>query len=54
MNLLIVAFFPWLVFLQQHKGRSAALCMALQISIVGWIPAVIWARSSASRVRADL
>ncbi|WP_458218833.1 YqaE/Pmp3 family membrane protein [Paracidovorax citrulli] len=49
MNALVTVFFPWLSFLYRGQTRAAAACMLLQLSIVGWLPAVLWARSAADR-----
>ncbi|WP_425879765.1 YqaE/Pmp3 family membrane protein [Acinetobacter sp. TWP2-2-3] len=40
----IVAFiFPWSLFMTLHRPVEATVCLMLQISILGWIPAAIWA-----------
>lgn len=40
----IVAFiFPWSLFMTLHRPAEATVCLMLQISILGWIPAAIWA-----------
>jgi len=40
----IIAFiFPWSLFMTLHRPAEATVCLVLQISILGWIPAAIWA-----------
>ena len=36
----IIAFiFPWSLFMTIHRPAEATVCLMLQISILGWIPA---------------
>ncbi|MBD8008139.1 MULTISPECIES: YqaE/Pmp3 family membrane protein [Acinetobacter] len=40
----IIAFiFPWSLFMTLHRPAESVVCLLLQISIFGWIPAAIWA-----------
>lgn len=39
-------FFPWVLFLIDGYFEKALLALFLQGTIIGWIPAVIWARRS--------
>lgn len=41
--ILIAIFIPWLSFLLRGKILSGILCLILQITIIGWLPAAIWA-----------
>ncbi len=38
--------FPWVAFLWLEKPMFALVAFALQITIIGWIPAAIWAYSA--------
>ncbi len=49
MMLLISIFIPWLSFLLRGKILTAIVCFILQITILGWIPAAIWATYSLSQ-----
>ena len=40
-------FLPWLIFARKGKIQSALLCLGLQLSIIGWIPAAIIAYDDA-------
>lgn len=42
MNLLAI-FFPWVILLINDNPGGAFLCLVLQATMVGWIPASYWA-----------
>ena len=44
--ILIAVLFPSLSFLLRGKILTAILCFLLQIIVIGWIPASIWAVAS--------
>lgn len=50
---LIAIFFPSLSFFLRGKLLTALLCLILQITLIGWIPAAIWAVISLQNSRAD-
>ncbi|RXM48110.1 YqaE/Pmp3 family membrane protein [Flavobacterium sp. YO12] len=50
---LIAIFFPSLSFLLRGKLLTALLCLILQITLIGWIPATIWAVVSLQNARSD-
>jgi len=50
---LIAIFFPSLSFLLRGKLLTALLCLILQLTLIGWIPAAIWAVVSLQNSRAD-
>ena len=50
---LIAIFFPCISFLLRGKILTALLCLILQITLIGWIPAAIWALVSLQNSRAD-
>jgi len=53
MMTLIAIFFPSLSFLLRGKLLTALLCLVLQITLIGWIPAAVWAVLSLQNARAD-
>ncbi|WP_199858513.1 YqaE/Pmp3 family membrane protein [Flavobacterium sp. Root901] len=53
MMTLIAIFFPSLSFLLRGKIFTAIICLILQITLIGWIPASIWAVISLQNSRAD-
>lgn len=50
---LIAIFFPFLSFLIRGKILTSIICLILQITLIGWIPAAIWAVLSLQNSRAD-
>ncbi len=53
MRYVIAFFFPWLSLFLQGKIGSGILCLLLQITIIGWLPAFIWAVMSLNNMYAD-
>lgn len=50
----VVAFlFPWLSLMFQGKIGSGLICLLLQLTIIGWIPAFIWAFTALNRMYDD-
>ncbi|WP_367184404.1 YqaE/Pmp3 family membrane protein, partial [Ferrovum sp.] len=43
MRLIIAFFLPWLTFFTIGRPISGVICLILQITLFGWIPATIWA-----------
>jgi len=41
--ILIAVLFPWLSFLLRGKIIVGILCLILQFTLIGWLPASIWA-----------
>jgi len=44
--ILIAILLPWLSFLLRGKILSGIICLVLQLTLIGWIPAAIWAVAS--------
>ncbi len=44
--ILIAIFFPGISFLVRGKIISGILCIILQVVLIGWLPASIWAVAS--------
>lgn len=53
MRYLLALFLPWLSLILQGKVFSGILCLVLQLTVLGWIPASIWAILSINRMYAD-
>ncbi|MDY0331720.1 MAG: YqaE/Pmp3 family membrane protein [Thiomonas sp.] len=53
MRLLIALLLPWLTFFTIGKPISGIICLILQITLIGWIPATIWAVYSLSQYKTD-
>lgn len=50
---LLAMLLPWLSFLLRGKVLAGILCLILQITLIGWIPAAIWAVLSLQNDRAN-
>ncbi|HEV3223837.1 MAG TPA: YqaE/Pmp3 family membrane protein [Puia sp.] len=50
---LIAIFFPFLSFFLRGKIFTGIICLILQITLIGWVPAAIWAVISLQNSRAD-
>lgn len=50
---LIALLLPWLSFMLRGKLITGILCLFLQCTIIGWIPAAIWAVLDLQNSRAD-
>lgn len=50
---LIAILLPWLSFLLRGRILTGLFCLLLQITILGWIPAAIWAVISLQNSRAE-
>ena len=43
MRLLIALILPWLTFFTIGRPAAGFICLILQVTLIGWIPATIWA-----------
>lgn len=50
---LIAIFFPFLSFMLRGRIFTGIICLILQITLIGWIPAAVWAVISLQNSRAD-
>ncbi|MEP7277090.1 MAG: YqaE/Pmp3 family membrane protein [Bacteroidota bacterium] len=50
---LLAILLPWLSFILRGRILTGILCLLLQITIVGWIPAAAWAVISLNDARAE-
>lgn len=53
MRLILAFFLPWLVFFTIGKPIQGILCLLLQLTLIGWIPAVIWSVYALSQYKTD-
>ena len=53
MRLLIALIFPWLLFFTIGRPFAGIICLLLQITVLGWIPAAIWAVYALSQNKTD-
>lgn len=53
MRLLLALLLPFTVFFTIGKPFQGLFCLLLQITLIGWIPAAIWAVYTLSNWRTD-
>lgn len=53
MRLLIAFLLPWLTFFTIGKPIAGVICLILQVTVIGWIPATIWAVYALSQYKTD-
>ena len=51
--MLLALLLPWLSFILRGKILSGILCLTLQCTLIGWLPAALWAINSRSNARTD-
>ena len=53
MRLVIALVLPWLTFFTIGRPLAGILCLILQVTLIGWIPAAIWAVYALSQWKTD-
>jgi uncharacterized membrane protein YqaE (UPF0057 family) len=53
MRLLLAIFLPWLQFFTIGRPFAGIICLLLQITVIGWIPAAIWSVYALSEYKTD-
>ncbi|WP_038205658.1 YqaE/Pmp3 family membrane protein [Xenophilus azovorans] len=53
MRLLISLLLPWLTFFTIGRPIAGVICLLLQITLIGWLPATIWAVYALSQYKTD-
>ncbi|WP_339632494.1 YqaE/Pmp3 family membrane protein [uncultured Sneathiella sp.] len=60
MYIVIGILLPWLMFFMLGRTMEGIICLILQLTVLGWLPAAIWAlvalhrsRPSPARPKAD-
>lgn len=43
LRVLIAFFIPWLSFFTIGRPIAGIICLLLQVTLLGWVPAAIWA-----------
>ncbi|MDV7697335.1 YqaE/Pmp3 family membrane protein [Chryseobacterium soli] len=51
--MLLAILLPFLSFILRGKIITGIICLILQITVIGWLPAAIWAALSLNNARAD-
>ena len=53
MRLFLAIFLPFLVFFTIGRPIAGIICLILQITLIGWVPAAIWAVYALSQYKTD-
>ena len=53
MRFLLALLLPWLQFFTISKPISGLVCLLLQLTVIGWIPAAIWSVYALSQYKTD-
>ncbi len=51
--MLLALLLPWLSFILRGKIFSGIICLILQCTLIGWLPAALWAINSRSNAKTD-
>lgn len=52
-RIFLAIFLPWLQFFTIGRPFAGLICLFLQITIVGWLPAAIWSAYALSQYKTD-
>ena len=53
MRLIIAIFIPFFLFFTIGRPLAGIICLLLQITLIGWIPAALWAVYALSQYQTD-
>ncbi|MDE2107044.1 MAG: YqaE/Pmp3 family membrane protein [Patescibacteria group bacterium] len=53
MRLFIALVLPWLTFFTIKRPLAGIVCLVLQITVIGWVPAAIWAVYALGQYKTD-
>ncbi|HEU5094444.1 MAG TPA: YqaE/Pmp3 family membrane protein [Reyranella sp.] len=53
MRFLIALLLPWLTFFTIGRPIAGIVCLILQLTLVGWLPATLWAIFAVSNWTTD-
>lgn len=53
MRLILAILIPWLNFFTIGKPIAGIICLILQLTIIGWLPAAFWSVYSLSQYNTD-
>ena len=54
MRLLIAFLLPFLTFFTIGRPIAGIFCLILQVTLIGWLPATIWAVYALSQYKTDV
>ncbi|GAB7546992.1 YqaE/Pmp3 family membrane protein [Cupriavidus sp. 8B] len=53
MRLFLAIFLPWVQFFTIGRPFAAVICLLLQITLIGWVPAAIWSTYALSQYKTN-
>jgi uncharacterized membrane protein YqaE (UPF0057 family) len=53
MRLIVALLVPWMVFFTIGRPIAGIICLLLQLTVLGWVPAAIWAVYALSQYKTD-
>ncbi len=53
MRLLLAIFLPWLQFFTIGRPVAGVICLILQITLIGWLPAALWSVYALSQYKTE-
>jgi len=53
MRLILALLLPFVAFFTINKPIAGIICLVLQITLIGWLPAAIWAVYSIGQYKTD-
>ena len=53
MRLFLAIFLPFISFFTIGRPIAGVICLLLQITLIGWLPAAIWAVYALSQYKTD-
>jgi len=53
MRLILAILIPWLNFFTIGRPIAGIVCLLLQISLIGWLPAALWSIYALSQYKTD-
>jgi uncharacterized membrane protein YqaE (UPF0057 family) len=53
MRLLLAIFLPFVAFFTIGRPIAGIICLILQITVLGWVPAAIWAVYALGQYKTD-
>lgn len=53
MRLLLAIFLPFLAFFTIGRPIAGIICLILQLTLIGWLPAALWAVYALSQYQTD-
>ena len=53
MRLLLAIFLPFVVFFTIGRPLAGIMCLILQVTLIGWLPAAIWAVYALGQYKTD-